>query len=225
MVASRLRTIFAGIALALPAAPARAADDVRSEPPPSAVHLVGHEDAALLRRVQDLLDDWDPRKLQNPYVTTVAEPDPARKLPGGKALRRPDLAEFIADVEAAEALGKAFFGEMPAGSDFRREGGRYVGTACASCHYRFGADARDGHTTRIPYVAWDPYKLDKDHPLEFGETRLPYPAKEKATEVIADLGKLYLPRKHARATPPRPRPGADEEDAEGPSCRPRGSGG
>ncbi len=126
--------------------------------------------SGLLLRVQDVIDNWDPRKLVNPYVETssVTTPDGQRRV--SKQLKRPDLAEFIADVEAAEALGKALFWEMQAGSDFRRTAnGTYVGTACASCHYRNGADARNRNTVRIPYVAWDKYNQDPKHPLEFGE--------------------------------------------------------
>jgi len=197
----------------LSVAPATGAD-VPREPPPAAVHLVGHEDAALLQRAQDVIDDWDPRKLQNPYVEAVVPAAPSQRRWGKKALRRKDLNEFIADVEAAEALGKAFFWEMQAGSDFRRENGRYVGTACASCHYRFGADARNGHTTRIPYVAWDRYYLDPARPLEFGERPQPYPVKAKATEVVTKAGDLYLPVKPAHPLARRQR--SVEED-EGPS--------
>ncbi len=48
----------------------------------SATHLVGHEEAALLLRVQDVIDNWDPRKLVNPYVETssVTTPDGQRRV-------------------------------------------------------------------------------------------------------------------------------------------------
>lgn len=148
------------------------------------VHLVGHEDIELLDRVQDLIDDWDPRKLTNPIVETSQAIHQGRIVKRHQ-LKRPDLAEFIADVEAAEVLGKALFWEMQAGSDFRRlSDGRYIGTACASCHYRFGADARNRHTTRIPYVVWKKYKLHPDHDIEpfaFGEKRLDYNVRQVAT--------------------------------------------
>ena len=133
-----------------------------------AVHLVGHEDMELLARIQDVIDDWDPRRLENPYLAGLTEKQPD----GGERLRlvvkRPDLLEFVADAEAAVALGKAFFWDMQAGSDFGRrvidDKVVYQGTACASCHYRSGADPRDRHTSRVSYVAWDRYRLDPAHP-------------------------------------------------------------
>jgi cytochrome c peroxidase len=45
-----------------------------------------------------------------------------------------NLADFVVDRSAAIALGKAFFWDMQAGSDGV--------TACATCHYSAGADAR-----------------------------------------------------------------------------------
>ncbi len=145
------------------------------EEKPRAIHLVGHEDVALLARVQDVIDDWDPRKLVNPYVETVTSRDANGKITKRKVLRRPDLAEFIADVDAAEALGKALFWEMRAGSDFRRrKDGDFVGTACASCHFQHGMDARRRHSERIPYVVWKEYPIDTAHGLEFGVAQLPF---------------------------------------------------
>jgi cytochrome c peroxidase len=46
----------------------------------------------------------------------------------------PNLASFVRDRQTAVALGKAFFWDMQAGSDGI--------TACASCHFRGGADPR-----------------------------------------------------------------------------------
>jgi cytochrome c peroxidase len=45
-----------------------------------------------------------------------------------------DLAEYVKDKQAAIALGKAFFWDMQIGSDGIQ--------ACASCHFRAGADPR-----------------------------------------------------------------------------------
>lgn len=200
------------VVLATPAvAIALAADDPpRREPAPSATHLVGHEDAPLLLRVQDVIDDWDPRKLRNPYVDTLAKGDRKAKLPAKKSPRRRDLGDFVADFDAAEALGKAFFWEMKAGSDYRRRGGKGVGTACASCHYRYGADARDTHTTRIPYVAWDKYGLDPDHKdLGYNEKPRPFPVADLAKKAVKKAEDLYLPRSRPRHILP------DDEEIEG----------
>jgi cytochrome c peroxidase len=171
--------------------------NIQADEPVTPVHLVGHEDAALLDRVQDLIDDWDPRKLTNPVVETTQVQQADGTFRNRKQLKRSDLAEFIADVEAAEVLGKAFFWEMQAGSDFRRLPDetsstgvvepKYVGTACASCHYRNGADARSRHSTRIPQVVWKKYPLHPDHnpkPLPHGERQLDYDVRHVATSEV-----------------------------------------
>lgn len=36
-----------------------------------AAHLVGHEDAALLRRIAGGLEEWDPRNLESPYLKRI----------------------------------------------------------------------------------------------------------------------------------------------------------
>src|SRR6201988_1214709 len=46
----------------------------------------------------------------------------------------PNLADFVADKQAAIALGKAFFWDQQAASDNNM--------ACASCHFHAGADNR-----------------------------------------------------------------------------------
>lgn len=182
----QLRPLLWGIATAFLSGAALADEKVAPH------HLVGHEEAPLLRRVQKVIDDWDPRKLENPLVVTSEAKVPVvvkgkddTKIVPRKQLRRPDLAEFIADVDAVEALGKALFWEMQAGSDFKRHtDGTMVGTACASCHYRHGADARNRHTTRIPFVAWDRYKLHENHPLEFGQQQESYPVARLAAKEV-----------------------------------------
>ena len=50
----------------------------------------------------------------------------------------PDLANYVADKSAAIALGKALFWDMQTGSDGK--------TACATCHWHAGADARTKNT-------------------------------------------------------------------------------
>jgi cytochrome c peroxidase len=68
-----------------------------------------------------------------PMSSLKTVPNPA--LPNGPAgLPRDDLAEFIANLPAAIQLGKALFWDMQAGSDNQ--------TACATCHFQAGADAR-----------------------------------------------------------------------------------
>jgi cytochrome c peroxidase len=57
-----------------------------------------------------------------PPLASVPIPEPA------------NLGEFVRDREAALALGKALFWDLAVGSDGR--------TACASCHFRAGADPR-----------------------------------------------------------------------------------
>ena len=52
----------------------------------------------------------------------------------GKATLRGDLADYVANLPAAIQLGKALFWDMQAGSDDK--------TACATCHFHAGADAR-----------------------------------------------------------------------------------
>jgi hypothetical protein len=149
-------------------------------------HLVGHEELGLLDRVQELIDDWDPRKLDNPLVVTSHSKNAEGKLVIRKQLRRSDLTPFIADIEAAEVLGKAFFWEMQAGSDFRRTpDGQFVGTACATCHYRYGADARNRYVRRLPYVVWDKYQRHPAQPLEF-DSEQPY-------DVAAEAVKEFKP--------------------------------
>lgn len=149
-------------------------------------HLVGHEELELLDRAQDVIDDWDSRKLENPLVVTSQSVDGDGRPVIRKQLRRSDLAEFIADIDAVEALGKAFFWEMQAGSDFRKgPNGIMIGTACATCHYRHGADARSRHSRRIPFVAWNEYPLHPEHSqLEFGERQQPFPVAALSTQTV-----------------------------------------
>ncbi|WP_337177231.1 cytochrome c peroxidase [Paludisphaera sp.] len=209
------RRLVAALALASAALAAGGVGRAQQPPRPSEPgsghpHLVGHEDAELLRRVQQVIDDHDPRKLRNPYVETVDDGDPAAGRWSRHALRRPDLTEFIADVDAAMALGKALYWDMQAGSDFGRRKGpdgrpRYSGVACASCHFRFGVDPRDTGARRIPYVAWDRYQLDEGHEdLGFGEVQQPVDAEAVATHQITSVRDLK--------TKP---PGGDDKEAKG----------
>ena len=122
-------------------------------------HLVGHENPVLMKRIEDALQEWDPRYLDSPYIKRIYTDEGKRF-----ALRRPDLAEFVTDVDEAVALGKALFWDMQLGSDYGRKAsdGQILGTACASCHYRFGVDARDRNTQAIAYQAWDKFGIGRD---------------------------------------------------------------
>lgn len=135
-------------------------------------HLVGHEEAELMARIEEALKEWDPRHLKSPYLKEVETFRMVKKknnegeeewvkVPVTRyALRRPDLSEFIADPDAAVALGKAFFWDMQTGSDFTGKENHIetpYGTACASCHYRFGIDVRDRNTNAIAFQAWDEF--------------------------------------------------------------------
>ncbi|HYO57404.1 cytochrome-c peroxidase [Archangium sp.] len=81
-----------------------------------------------------------PRKLEV-VIPRVQNPPPAsdlnnlagdlRAVPVPKP---PNLGDFVKDEQAAIALGKALFWDMQVGSDGQ--------TACASCHFRAGADPR-----------------------------------------------------------------------------------
>ena len=50
----------------------------------------------------------------------------------------PDLATYVRDVNAAQALGKMLFWDMQVGGDGK--------TACATCHWHAGADVRPRNT-------------------------------------------------------------------------------
>jgi hypothetical protein len=57
-------------------------------------HLVGHENPILMKRIEDALQEWDPRYLDSPYLKRTYTDEGKRF-----ALRRPDLAEFVTDVD------------------------------------------------------------------------------------------------------------------------------
>ncbi|MEZ4362900.1 MAG: cytochrome c peroxidase [Kofleriaceae bacterium] len=83
------------------------------------------------RRVASAIEVTIPRVPNPPPASDLAN------LPGdlrGVAVPGPDLSEYFADPVAAVELGKALFWDMQAGSDGIQ--------ACASCHFRAGADPR-----------------------------------------------------------------------------------
>lgn len=75
-----------------------------------------------------------PRVLNPPLSSDLANlPGDLRSVPVPGPSDQ-DLAEYVKNKPAAIALGKALFWDMQVGSDGR--------TACASCHFRAGADPR-----------------------------------------------------------------------------------
>ena len=83
-----------------------------------------------------------PTDIESYDVTIGRVPNPPLQtdlvsLPGdlrGVSVPQPDLSTIVADPQAAIALGKALFWDMQVGSDGIQ--------ACASCHFRAGADPR-----------------------------------------------------------------------------------
>jgi len=122
-------------------------------------------------------------------------PDPPRatdlpSLPGDlRAVAIPEplgLDEFIKDRDAAIRLGKAFFWDMQVGSDGVQ--------ACASCHFRAGADPRSRNQLspglkRVPqpdltFTAGGPnYQLSA---IDFPLTRLAIPGLRGALDPFTD---------------------------------------
>lgn len=89
------------------------------------------DEPALLEEQQALDDVTIPRVPNPPLASDLAN------LPGDlRAIAVPaaELTEYIADRQAALELGKALFWDMQVGSDRIQ--------ACASCHFRAGADPR-----------------------------------------------------------------------------------
>jgi len=67
----------------------------------------------------------------------------------GQPAIRADLVDYVANLNAAIRLGKALFWEMQAGSDNK--------TACATCHFKAGADGRDTNQLNPgANGAWEP---------------------------------------------------------------------
>jgi len=81
-------------------------------------------------------------------LKTVANPViPPDPLTGAPTIRG-DLVDYIANLQAAIQLGKAFFWDMQVGSDNK--------TACATCHFQAGGDSRDkNQLSPGPNGSWD----------------------------------------------------------------------
>ncbi len=99
---------------------------------PSVEQELGEErTAAEVASVTAAVEVTIPRIPNPPLASDLAN------LPGdlrGVAVPGPELAEFLADPQAAIALGKALFWDMQVGGDRIQ--------SCASCHFRAGADPR-----------------------------------------------------------------------------------
>jgi cytochrome c peroxidase len=81
-------------------------------------------------------------------LTTVENPVIPRDLLTGAPLVREDLVDYVANLNAAIRLGKALFWDMQAGSDNK--------TACATCHFQAGGDARSRNQLNPgPNGQWD----------------------------------------------------------------------
>lgn len=97
-----------------------------------------------------------------------------------------DLAEYVKDKQMALALGKALFWDMQVGSDGK--------TACATCHFRAGADPRSKNQLspglkRIPkpdltfQLGGPNYQLTE---LDFPLTRLAIPGQRGTLDPLTD---------------------------------------
>jgi cytochrome c peroxidase len=97
-----------------------------------------------------------------------------------------DLAEYVKDKQMALVLGKALFWDMQVGSDGK--------TACATCHFRAGADPRSKNQLspglkRVPkpdltfQLGGPNYQLTE---LDFPLTRLATPGQRGALDPLTD---------------------------------------
>lgn len=123
-----LRLAVAAIALTVLAAPAWGQDT--GEPPPVIVDPTAvPPDPPSAEPPAVVVDDTDPDEIQDP-----AEPDnePIASLKGIRPAL-PDLTGIVRDAGWVKAAGKALFWDQRVGSDT---------VACASCHFRAGADPR-----------------------------------------------------------------------------------
>ena len=67
-------------------------------------------------------------------LKTVENPVVPKNIVTGAPALRADLGSYVADLNSAIQLGKAFFWDMQAGSDNK--------VACATCHFQAGQDSR-----------------------------------------------------------------------------------
>lgn len=104
-------------------------------------------------------------------MKVVTKVDPPNALETIPVPTPPDLEKYVSNKDAAIALGKALFWDMQTGSDGK--------TACATCHWHAGADARTRNTLHpgAPGSAFGPQR-DLSHQL--------------AAEAIADFPGVNL---------------------------------
>lgn len=133
-------------------------------------------------------------RIPNPPANLASLPGDLRAIavPGPS-----NLDEFVKDPAAAVRLGKAFFWDMQVGSDDK--------TACASCHFRAGADPRSKNQLNPGLNVWPApdktfskspnYQLS---PADFPFRRLSDPANRASTpladtnDVVSSQGVHYL---------------------------------
>src|SRR4051812_22563495 len=96
------------------------------------VSIAGHSVGAVTPSVQPPPEGTIARVPNPPLASDLANmPGDLRAVPVPSPS---DLAQYVADVAMARALGKALFWDMQVGRDGVQ--------ACASCHFRAGADPR-----------------------------------------------------------------------------------
>jgi cytochrome c peroxidase len=101
-----------------------------------------------------------PAVLMNSLATVPNPVIPNDPVTGRPAIRG-DLADYIANLDAAIRLGKAVFWDMQVGSDNR--------TACATCHFHAGEDARTRNQIHPgPNGQWDRNDFAPDSDLFYG---------------------------------------------------------
>ena len=94
--------------------------------------MAGHLVNAVTPTIQPETDGTIARVPNPPLASDLANlPGDLRAIPVPEP---PNLSEFVRDIEMTRALGKALFWDMQVGSDGVQ--------ACATCHFRAGADPR-----------------------------------------------------------------------------------
>ncbi|HRC55451.1 MAG TPA: cytochrome c peroxidase [Kofleriaceae bacterium] len=139
---------------------------------------------AVAERGQAVLTDEPIPRVPNPPLASdlAALPGDLRAI----AVPGPDLTEYVVDRQAAIALGKALFWDMQVGSDGIQ--------ACASCHFRAGADPRSKNQMSPGLRHWPEADLEfttggpnsKLRPSDFPLSRLAVPGVRGALDPSTD---------------------------------------